>query len=390
MKFALQADGAAAAGQGIGNLFKAYVLGDQYRQKAEDDALLSGARMAAQRASAESSLASARKNNAAADLDVHQLGLQKDPLNTAMLELGLPTSLAPAFRQRLETGSFGPSYEAPADGVGPVQPPPAAPETVAKLGQSIALMQRMYGTGSNVSQGANAALADQKRYTIDNVMANPALAPNAGRAFAAAEARPLFNEVGNTGYAMDNFTGAITQASPVLAKIFATGQGALANQHNASAGLSNARRERVVAGLDKLVTILDEDTGLPTIISVPTQGDPQALGVAVPKGTGADATNAKARNAVIAAVENTPMFAGADDATILTEVNKRLARRGLPAVKSLAEGSDKNPPGQPGTSKIPVKDPAALEKARAAIKAGAPREAVLQRLKDNGVDTTGL
>jgi hypothetical protein len=74
MKFTLDAGGAQAAGQGIGNIFKAYALGDQYRQQGEMDAMTTTARLG-------QAQAAARKYNADAALDEYKLGLQKDPMS---------------------------------------------------------------------------------------------------------------------------------------------------------------------------------------------------------------------------------------------------------------------------------------------------------------------
>ncbi len=320
MKFALEADGALAAGQGIGNMFKAYALGDQYRQKGEMDGMTSVARIG-------QANAAARNYNSEAALREQKLKLQTNPLETALLDLNLPTALAPAFKNKLETGSFGPSYDTPADGVGPVLPAPADADTVAKLGRSLSLIQRMYGTGSNVDQGAAAALKQKQGEYIDRIVSNPSMASDVGKAYAATAGKPLFNNVGNTGASIDQFTGEQAITNEVLNKLFGNESRALTNQRNAAGGLSSARRDRVVGGLDKPVTIVDDETGQATVTVLPTKGDPRSIGVAPTKGTGVDATNAKARNAIISAVEKE--MPGADEATITAEVEKRLARRGL-------------------------------------------------------------
>lgn len=382
MKFTLDAGGAQAAGQGIGNIFKAYALGDQYRQQGEMDAMTTTARLG-------QAQAAARNYNSEAALREQKLKTQSNPLETALLELNLPTALAPAFKTKLETGSFGPSYDTPADGVGPVMPAPADNDTVAKLGRSMALMQRMYGTGSNVQQAASASLKGQQERVIDQLVSNPASAPAVGQAYAATSGKPLFNAVGNTGVAMNQFTGQ-GDGMDVLRKLFGEVQGALANQRNAaagasgaSAGLSNARRERVVSGLDKPVTIVDDETGQASVTALPTRGDPRTIGLAPAKGTGADATNAKTRNAIIAAVEKDyPTY---DEDQIAAEVNKRLARRGITAA------GNKNPANAPSSPKISAQEASAvIAKAKAAIQNGAPRNQVIERLKQNGIDPTGL
>lgn len=233
MKFTLDAGGAQSAGQGIGSLFKAFALGPQVHQQAQMEGM-------GQMAKIGQANATARYANARAGLDENQLTLQKDLLQTAMLELGLPTNLAPAFKSRLETGSFGPSYEPPIDGNGPTQQAPAGSETLAKLGRSMALMQRMYGSGSNVAQHAEAELKGQQMRQIDDVVANPALAGAISTAQAASSGKPLFNPTGNTGQSVQMMTGEAGPVNAVLAKIFQTGENAENNQRSAAAGASNA------------------------------------------------------------------------------------------------------------------------------------------------------
>lgn len=317
MNFTIDGNGGAlAAGQGLGNLFKAAAMAPMYRQQAEADSSLKGAQL-------YHHMMAGNKLGTEAEQKRGALAIQNDPLENTMLSLGLPTNLAPAFRERIATGSFGPSYQTPADGVGPVMPAPANDATMQKLAQAMSLTQRMFATGSNVDQGAGAALKEQKARGIDAVVADPKLAANYGKANAASEGKPLFNDVGNTGYSMDNFTGGQAEANPVLAKIFSTGQNALANQRNASAGNSSANAELL---LEKLGIL--QKTG-----AMPSAG-----------GTGEAATNAKARNAIIAAVEKD--YPGADEDTINAEVTKRLDRRGI------QQNGNKNPPGGGGAPKI--------------------------------------
>ena len=240
MKFSLDAGGAQAVGQGIGSIFKALAMGPMYRQQAEDEALQSSAKLGAYEASAQASRAAANKNEADAALNRHRLSLQQNPMESALLKLGLPTALAPVFRQRLEIGSFGPDYEPPIDGMGPSQQPPATSEQVSELGRAISLMQRMYATESKVNQGTDAALDEQRQRGIDAVIANPALAGVYGKANAAAEGKSLFGNVGDSGYSIDNFTGQQASANPVLAKLFGDESGAKVARDRGAANSSNA------------------------------------------------------------------------------------------------------------------------------------------------------
>lgn len=380
MNFAIQADGAAAAGQGIGNLFKTMALSDLYRQNAYDKSALQAAHLDAYQAQAAKLLSEAGLNK-------HRLALQQDPLKDVMIQNQVPLDKRALVEQFINSGSFGPTYETPADGVGPVPQAPIPADTMGLIARGLSLYNRTIGTNSKVDDMAKAGQLEKETADRQDIISGKAQALPVSQAYFATSGKAPFDDVGTTGYAINGLTGGISEGNGVLARLFGQQQGALTNQRNAAAGassasasLSNARRDRVSAGLDKPQTILDEDTGLATLITLPTAGGTNTVGVAVPKGTGVDATNAKARNAIIAAVEKD--LPGASEQEISAEVEKRLARRGLSA--------NKNPGGSGNGSKIPAKDPAALDKARAAIASGAPRDAVIKRLKDNGIDTTGL
>ena len=289
MKFTLDAGGAQAAGQGIGNLFKAYALGPQMRQQAEQDTAFKGAQI-------YHHTMSGNKSGAEAE------GLSMtNRARQAPVDPTLSRYMQDAYKLFQATGDTN--------------------------------MERFANAGTAIqTQG----IRDQAVANVDNLDAmnrlNTLTKPG--------DTYEPFRTVGNTGGAINQATGAGTVYDPTIAKIYEQVQGSLANQRNAaagasgaSAGLSNARRERVVSGLDKPVTIVDDETGLASVTALPTRGDPRTIGVAAPKGTGADATNAKTRNAIIAAVERE--LSTSDDAAIMAEVEKRLARRGI--------GGNKNP-----------------------------------------------
>lgn len=251
MNFTIDGSGGAmAAGQGLGNMFKAAAMAPMYRQQAEADSALKGAQLYHHTMAGNKAGVEAEQKRGA-------LSIQNDPLENTMLSLGLPTNLAPAFRNKLATGDFGGAYTAPADGVGPVMPAPADADTVKKLAQAMSLTQRMFATGSNVHQGAQAALEEQKARGIDAVVANPALAGNYGKANAAAAGKPLFDNVGNTGYSIDSFTGGQAEANPVLAKIFSAVESSKANENNAQAGNANAQKRKHTLEGDALAGAAD-------------------------------------------------------------------------------------------------------------------------------------
>lgn len=289
MKFTLDAGGAQAAGQGIGNLFKAYALGPQMRQQAEQE--------------------------------------------TA-------AKLAQIYSNNMQGNKYG----AEAEGLGMTNRARTAPvdPTLSRYMQDAYKLFQATGD-TNMERFANAGTALQTQGIRDQAVANVDNLETMNRLNTLAKPGDTympFDNVGTSGYSVNKATGTQLEANPVVAKIFQQVEGALANQRNAAAGasgaagaLSNARRERVVSGLDKPVTIVDDETGLASVTALPTRGDPRTIGVAAPKGTGADATNAKARNAVVAAVER-ELGTTATDAEIQAEVDRRMARRG---------GANKNP-----------------------------------------------
>jgi hypothetical protein len=377
MKFTLDAGGAQMAGQGIGNIFKAYALGDQYRQQGEMDAMTTTARLG-------QAQAAARKYNADAALDEYKLGLQKDPMRTALIENQVPLDTRPVIEKFFQTGSFGPSYDTPADGVGPVLPPPVDTNKLGTIARAIAAYDKAVGTGSNVQQMAKAGETEQTMRDRAAITSNQALALPMAQAYFATSGKAPFDNVNNTGYSLNALTGGQFEANPVLAKLFGTVEQSKATENlaqagsaNASAGLSSARRDRVVSGLDKPVTIVDDETGQASITALPTRGDPRTIGLAPAKGTGVDATNAKTRNAIIAAVEKE--MPGADEATITAEVTKRLARRGITGA------GNKNPAPSANSPKIPSQSGQykSADEVKAAFRAGTiSREdatAILQR-----------
>jgi hypothetical protein len=363
----------AAAGHGLGTGIGALFGGEAIRQKAAQDAIGKEASIYMHRMAGD-------KYRAEASLDQHRLGLQQDPLRTAMIENQVPLDSRPVIEKFMQTGSFGPEYQAPSDGVGPVMPPPVDAAKMSTIARAIALMDKVNATKSNVHQMAQAGEIEQKLRDRAAVIANPEMALPTAQAFFATSGKAPFKNIGNTGMTLEELTGNQFEGNPVLAKIFTDTQAALTGQRNAaasasnaSAGLSNARRDRVTSGLDKPVTIVNDETGQASVTALPTKGDPRTIGVAVPKGSGVDSTNAKARNQIIAAAEKE--YPGADEATINAEVNKRLARRGM------AGGSNKNPAASNTPPKIDAKE---LPKTKADLKTGSIYQTAKGPAKWNG------
>ncbi len=333
MKFTLNADGAMAAGQGIGNAIKAFALAPQMRQQAEQEAVKSAA-------------------------DIYYRNMAGNKYGAEAEGLGLTNKARQA----------------------PIDP------TLSRYMQDAYKLFQATGD-TNAQNIAKAGTEVQSQGIRDQALANVGDLDMMNRLNALAKEGTTykpFAAVGNTGGAINQATGQGTVYDPVINKIFQQVQGSLANQRNAAAGasgaaagLSNARRDRVVSGLDKPVTIVDDETGQATVTALPTRGDPRTIGVAPAKGTGVDATNAKTRNAIIAAIEKEQP--GLDDAAFAVEVEKRLARRVLTGT------GNKNPAASASAPKIPGQSGQfkSADEVKAAFKAGkVSREdatAILQR-----------
>lgn len=341
MKFTLDASGAQQAGEGIGSMFKAYALGPMYRQQAEQAA-------AAKTASIYSNTQAGNKYGAQADQERFTLDQRRG------VDAGIEAD--PAMLPYLKN------------------------------------MQRVFKmTGdTNAKRVAEAGTEFQTQGLRDQAVAAPTLdAMNRLISVESGKAYLPHDNVGTTGYSMNKATGTGDVLNPVLAKIFQTLEASKVLENNAqagsagaSAGLANARRERVTGGYDQTTDMVGAD-GVTTVNRLPTGGAPISVGVAPSKGTGEAATNAKARNAVIAAVEKE--FPYGTETEIMAKVNERMARR---------TGTNKSPATASTVPKMKLPQgmtpEAAIASAKAAIAAGKDRNAVIARLQEMGVEPKGL
>lgn len=299
MKFTLDAGGAQAAGQGIGSLFKAYALGPMYQQQAAQDTA--------------SKVATAYAHN----------------------------------MQGNKYGSEAASNEFTLDQRRGVDSAITADPAMTPYMQNMMRAFKLTGD-TNAHRVAQAGTEFQTQGLRDKALNTPDL-DTMNRILSVAAEKPYmpFDNVGTSGYSVNKATGGQIEGNPVIAKLFQLAEGAQTNQRNAAAGasraaagLSGARQLRTEGGYDKTHDIVDEDSGAATVTRFPTGGEPVSIGVAPSKGTGEAATNAKARNAVIAAVEKE--FPYGSEADIMAKVNERMARR----------TGNKSPPPVPAASKI--------------------------------------
>lgn len=327
MKFSLDASGAQHMGRSIGKLFQAAAMAPAMREQAKMDADRVLSTIYANNMTGNQRGAEALKTQQEAT------GLRlTNEARQAPIDDALPQYLQHAFKLFQATGDDN-------------------AERMAKAGQ---VLQSM-GMTDKASQN----VADLDMMNRWNTLAKPG------------ETYLPFDNVGTTGYSMNKATGAAIEANPVLSKLFGQKNDSEVAENRAQAGSASASARNSMANADLTAAKLGHfmRTG-------------QLPGSA---GSGEDATNAKTRNAIIAAVER-EMF-GADDAEIMAEVDRRLARRSIPT-------PNKSPSHQGAGPKIGlpqgVTPDDALAQARAAIAGGKDREAVIQRLMDMGIDPKGL
>lgn len=383
MKFTLDAGGAQAAGQGIGNLVKAYMLGPQVRQQAEQDAMLSSVKMA--------------QAEADAAIKETQLGYQKNPLESVMLRLGIPLDQRGAVNNRINTGSFGPQYDAlPPDQAGPALPAPADSSTMSKLGEYLAMAQTMYGTGSKVDQASMAELNQQTGRIRDQALSNVGDVDTMNRLNTLAkpgETYMPFKTVGDTGATMNQATGQQAVVDQVLRKLFADESGAkvlrdkgAANSSNAAAGKYGAE-----AAQTKLESDILKSTGAkPGSGREASEGALSSTILSTLKVPALDAKGRPVRNPITGELETTVDLEAQKSFYQWANQNNR-----KPTATAFTQweaqgrpGANKNPSQVAVSQKINAQD--AITKAKDAIQNGAPRDKVIERLRQNGIDPTGL
>lgn len=129
----------------------------------------------------------------------------------------------------------------------------AMPTTVTPDSSVMDITNFVFGnTGDGNMENYSKALLNTQTYDARRgIMDGTAKAGTVGPAFAATEGKPLFNAVGNTGYSMDNFTGAI---DPVLKKLFADETNSKIGENNAQAYSANQSGELSKARIGHLGT----------------------------------------------------------------------------------------------------------------------------------------
>lgn len=346
-------------------------------------------------------LSAARANNARADQDDAETavlaGRPDIAEEQAAMAAGATVPQVQATRAYTRTGNPRDLETADMSNMDAGPPPPVVvpPELRTKIAGALRMAVPLL-TNLKDNSADSLAKAAQTYQQVDGaqaVMDGKAPAGRIAQALAAAGGKPMVRAIGNTGEVFDQYTGAGSVASPGLRQLYgdkvgsevrenqaqAGAAGASAANSMASAGQHRAQTDRITGGFTAMKDIVDGDTGAVMVSRVPTVGAPVTVGIKPPKGTnaGTDATNAKARNQVISAVERD--MKGATPEEIQAEVDTRLARRGA----GPAGGAAPAPAPAPAAgSKL---DMAAATGVRADMMAGKiSREQAKARLKELG------
>jgi hypothetical protein len=183
-------------GQGIAGIFKALAMAPMYRQQAEDEARMQGAKQY----SAEQQ---GRKYGAEADGLAYTLDRRKS-VPDRIADPNLPQFVKTALTAFQDTGDTN----------------------MDRYSQAMGNFQ-------------------QQQYISDIASGNEAVNPaNVGRAYAATEGKPLYDAVGNTGYSMDKFSSEIPA---VLQKLFGDKTHSEIAENQAQAGAASARAKLIGA-----------------------------------------------------------------------------------------------------------------------------------------------
>lgn len=354
-RLATNGQGGQQLQQGIGSMFQAMAMGPLYAAQGAEEA--QSADMKRQLMQSQ-----IRQNDSQIGSHVAQAAIREQERKQlegrpAMIDLMSATRAGmnvPEFRAGLSERMNG------APMVGPPMLQPAIPGVgpSGRTAQFDDAVSSLYAPAmaspaghTNWDQMAQARGHLQQQNVLDQVLAGQTNAGRAGQAVAASKGTKMIDNIGDTGTGFNLFTGEGSTLNPALATLYGKNVGAQTNQRLAAAGASGAaagasaalskqrgeQTKRIAGGYLGTKDIVDEDTGEVSVVRIPTDAEPVTIGVKPAKGgTGADATNAKARNAVVASVEKD--MRGANDAEIQAEVDRRLARRapGKPAAPSAA------------------------------------------------------
>lgn len=247
--------GAQSLSNGIGSAIQAYMMGDQIKQQAADEAMDAQAKRDLVGAQSRSALAQAGKY----DAEAGQIGDQRtrasfpELVKAAAFQFGVPTDATPDLEHVLNTGTLPSQYQPPIDGRGPVMPAPdfLAPENLARIRQMVGGTNQALAVGDKSVKSIADAAEVYRNMGLEDRALTGQVSPLvlAQTKYAMSGKAPFdFNEYG-TG---NNLTGTMDASNPAAQRFGLLRQSEI-GENNAQAGkyraeADKARRDPVSGG----------------------------------------------------------------------------------------------------------------------------------------------
>lgn len=228
-------------GRGLGALFQLPLLEAQAADEAQTTELKRGLMGAqADQARAHAALYGQQLEDARTKA---QRGTMPEMITTAAMMNRVAPEQIPEVSDYFQTGQLRQRYDMPADMAGPAMPRPAYADPNGVGGQimrTLGLLRGGMTAGGKIDDITNAQGQLQKQDAIGAVMVDPTRAPSVGQAYAAADGKPLVDNVGTSGRSFNRFTGQGGVIDAGMAALFDQGERAQIGLRNEQAGQARA------------------------------------------------------------------------------------------------------------------------------------------------------
>jgi hypothetical protein len=352
MRFRLDSgSGGAALAGSIGDIFKSFATLPMQKAKWADDQRAQDAEMAYKNAQTQHALGQTkyleqqgRTSEAQANLHAQNLADMKRHAdsqsigallqNSAMAQ-GVPAFDAPQVAKYAQTGQMPGQYVQPSAelGGGPAIPAPAyyGGDTFAAIMRDVGNLNKGMAVGDkNLNSIAKAQGEYRDQALGDAVLSGALNAGKVGQSQAAVKGTKLIDNINNTGQGFNQFTGDGVTLDQGLRAIFGKEAEAGIGRTNAQAGQASAAAgaSRALAGLRGTETNNAKIRGGMEALDFKAMQNGEALPSSNRVSRGADSTDAKARNSVIAAAMKKPEFGIMTPEEKLQAINTDLAVSG--------------------------------------------------------------
>ena len=248
MKFRLanNTNAGQSLGSGIGSAIQAYMMGDQVRQQAADEAMDAQAKRDLVGAQSRTALAQAGKYEAETGQISDQRTRASFPelVKAAAFQYGVPMDATPDLEHVLNTGTMPSQYQPPIDGHGPAMPAPdyLSPENLARIRQMVGGTNQALVVGDKSVENIAKAAEVYRNMGLEDRALNGQVSPLvlAQTRYAMSGKAPYdFNEFG-TG---NNLTGVLDTNNPAAQRFGVLRQSEI-GENNAQAGKYRAETEQ--------------------------------------------------------------------------------------------------------------------------------------------------